>query len=41
VEAQRERLGEFARAGISTAVLALFCAPDQLPASIDAFAPDE
>jgi probable F420-dependent oxidoreductase len=41
VEAQRERLGEFARAGISTAVLALFSAPDQLPALIDAFAPDE
>jgi probable F420-dependent oxidoreductase len=41
VEAQRERLGEFARAGITTAVLALFCAPDQLPPLIDAFAPDE
>ena len=41
VEAQRERLRGFARAGITTAVLALFCTPDQLPPLIDAFAPDE
>jgi alkanesulfonate monooxygenase SsuD/methylene tetrahydromethanopterin reductase-like flavin-dependent oxidoreductase (luciferase family) len=40
VEAQRERLAEFARAGITTAVLALFCTPGQLPALIDEFAPD-
>jgi alkanesulfonate monooxygenase SsuD/methylene tetrahydromethanopterin reductase-like flavin-dependent oxidoreductase (luciferase family) len=40
VEAQRERLAEFARAGITTAVLALFCTPSQLPALIDEFAPD-
>ena len=39
VEAQRERLAEFARAGITTAVLALFCPPDDVPAQIDAFAP--
>jgi probable F420-dependent oxidoreductase len=38
VEAQRERLGEFAAAGINTAVLALSCAPAQLPTVIDAFA---
>jgi hypothetical protein len=40
VEAQRERLAEFSRAGITTAVLALFCTPGQLPALIDEFAPD-
>jgi probable F420-dependent oxidoreductase len=40
VEAQRERLGEFASAGITTAVLALFCPPSELPALIDSFAPD-
>jgi probable F420-dependent oxidoreductase len=39
VEAQRERLEEFERAGISTAVLALSCRPDDLPQLIDAFAP--
>jgi probable F420-dependent oxidoreductase len=41
VEAQRERLSEFAHAGITTAVLTLSCAPSQLPALIDAFAPDD
>ena len=40
VEAQRERLAEFARAGITTAVLALFCSPGQVPGLIDEFAPD-
>jgi alkanesulfonate monooxygenase SsuD/methylene tetrahydromethanopterin reductase-like flavin-dependent oxidoreductase (luciferase family) len=40
VEAQRERLTEFARAGITTAVLALSCPPGDVPALIDAFAPD-
>jgi alkanesulfonate monooxygenase SsuD/methylene tetrahydromethanopterin reductase-like flavin-dependent oxidoreductase (luciferase family) len=39
VEAQRERLAEFAAAGIDTAVLALACPPAELPAVIDAFAP--
>ena len=39
VEAQRERLGEFAAAGIDTAVLAVFCAPAELPGVVDAFAP--
>jgi probable F420-dependent oxidoreductase len=39
VEAQRERLDEFAAAGIDTAVLALSCSPAELPAAIDAFAP--
>ena len=39
VEAQRERLAEFANSGISTGVLALSCAPDELPTLIDAFAP--
>jgi probable F420-dependent oxidoreductase len=39
VEAQRERLGEFAAAGIDTAVLAVSCAPPELPGVIDAFAP--
>jgi probable F420-dependent oxidoreductase len=39
VEAQRERLAEFGHAGISTAVLALSCPPDDVPALIDAFAP--
>ncbi len=38
VEEQRERLAEFERAGISTAVLALSCPPSELPAVIDAFA---
>ncbi len=39
LEAQRERLEEFAAAGIDTAVLALACPPVELPAVIDAFAP--
>ncbi len=39
VEAQRERLAEFAKVGITTAVLALTCPPDEVPALIDAFAP--
>jgi probable F420-dependent oxidoreductase len=39
VEAQRERLAEFERAGITTAVLALSCPPSDLPTLIDAFAP--
>jgi len=38
VEAQRERLREFAAAGIDTAVLAVSCAPPELPGVIDAFA---
>jgi probable F420-dependent oxidoreductase len=41
VEAQRERLGEFAAAGIDTAVLAVSCAPAELPGIIDAFAPSD
>jgi alkanesulfonate monooxygenase SsuD/methylene tetrahydromethanopterin reductase-like flavin-dependent oxidoreductase (luciferase family) len=40
VEAQRERLEAFGDAGITTAVLALSCTPDRLPALIDEFAPD-
>jgi probable F420-dependent oxidoreductase len=40
VEAQRERLEAFGNAGITTAVLALSCTPDRLPALIDEFAPD-
>jgi probable F420-dependent oxidoreductase len=39
VEAQRERLAEFAAAGISTGVLALLCPPQELPRLIDGFAP--
>jgi probable F420-dependent oxidoreductase len=39
VDAQREQLAEFGRAGISTAVLALLCAPDDVPKVIEAFAP--
>jgi probable F420-dependent oxidoreductase len=39
LEAQRERLAEFAASGIDTAVLALSCTPADLPAVIDAFAP--
>jgi alkanesulfonate monooxygenase SsuD/methylene tetrahydromethanopterin reductase-like flavin-dependent oxidoreductase (luciferase family) len=39
VEAQRERLAEFAAAGIDTPVLALSCPPEELPHVIDAFAP--
>jgi alkanesulfonate monooxygenase SsuD/methylene tetrahydromethanopterin reductase-like flavin-dependent oxidoreductase (luciferase family) len=38
-EVQRERLAEFAAAGIDTAVLALVCTPDDVPVLIDAFAP--
>jgi probable F420-dependent oxidoreductase len=38
VEAQRERLEEFGRAGISTGVLVLACDRDRLPGLIDAFA---
>jgi len=37
-EAQRERLAEFADAGIGTAVLAVSCAPAEVPRVIDAFA---
>jgi probable F420-dependent oxidoreductase len=39
VEAQRERLAEFAAAGITTAVLVLSCAPGELQSLIDGFAP--
>jgi probable F420-dependent oxidoreductase len=39
VEAQRERLAEFAAAGIDTAVLALSCKPDEVPGIIETFAP--
>ncbi len=39
VEAQRERLAEFAAAGIDTAVLAVSCRPDEVPDIIGAFAP--
>ena len=39
VEAQRERLAEFAAAGIDTAVLALSCKPEEVPHVVDAFAP--
>ena len=39
LEAQRERLAEFAAAGIDTAVLALSCPPAELTAAIAAFAP--
>jgi probable F420-dependent oxidoreductase len=39
VEAQRERLGEFAAAGIDTAVLAVSCGPAEVPQVIDSFAP--
>jgi len=39
VEAQRERLAEFADAGIDTAVLAVSSSPAELPQAIDAFAP--
>jgi len=37
--AQKERLGEFVARGITTPVLTPICAPDQLPAAIDALAP--
>jgi alkanesulfonate monooxygenase SsuD/methylene tetrahydromethanopterin reductase-like flavin-dependent oxidoreductase (luciferase family) len=39
VEVQRERLTAFASAGITTAVLALSCPPNELRVLIDAFAP--
>ena len=39
VEAQRERLTEFAAAGIETAVLAVSCAPADGPDVIEAFGP--
>src|SRR5439155_8314926 len=39
VEAQRERLAEFAAAGIETAVLAVSCAPTDVPDVIEAFSP--
>jgi len=39
VEAQRERLDEFADAGIETAVLAVSCSPAEVAQVIDAFAP--
>jgi alkanesulfonate monooxygenase SsuD/methylene tetrahydromethanopterin reductase-like flavin-dependent oxidoreductase (luciferase family) len=39
VEAQRERLAEFADTGIETAVLALSCPPAELPQVIDALGP--
>jgi probable F420-dependent oxidoreductase len=39
VEAQRERLAEFADAGIETAVLALSCPPAEVPQVIGAFGP--
>jgi probable F420-dependent oxidoreductase len=39
VEAQRERLSEFAGAGIDTAVLAISCPPGKLEQAIDGFAP--
>jgi hypothetical protein len=38
-EAQKQRLGEFVAAGITTPVLTPICPPDQLPATIDALAP--
>ena len=40
MEEQRQRLAEFERAGITTAVLALSCPPSELPALVDAFAPE-
>lgn len=39
IDAQRERLAEFGRAGITTGVLALSCAPRDVPLLVDAFAP--
>jgi probable F420-dependent oxidoreductase len=39
IEAQRERLTEFAQAGIGTGVLALMCPPAELPRLIEEFAP--
>jgi probable F420-dependent oxidoreductase len=39
IDAQCERLAEFGRAGITTGVLTLSCAPGDVPALVDAFAP--
>jgi alkanesulfonate monooxygenase SsuD/methylene tetrahydromethanopterin reductase-like flavin-dependent oxidoreductase (luciferase family) len=39
VEAQRERLDEFAAAGIATAILSIACPPDELPGALDALGP--
>jgi probable F420-dependent oxidoreductase len=39
VEAQRERLAEFAAAGIQTGVLAVSCPPAEVPRVIDGFSP--
>lgn len=39
IDAQRERLTEFGRAGIATGVLALACAPGDVPKLVDAFSP--
>ena len=39
VEAQRERLAEFAAAGIQTGVLAISCPPTEVPRVIDEFSP--
>jgi probable F420-dependent oxidoreductase len=39
LEAQRERLAEFGRAGITTGVLALSCPPAELPEQLETFAP--
>lgn len=39
VEAQRERLDEFAAAGITTAILSISCPPEELGPAIDALAP--
>ena len=38
-EEQKKRLAEFVQRGITTPVLTPICAPDQLPAAIDALAP--
>jgi probable F420-dependent oxidoreductase len=38
-EQMRERLGEFAAAGVTTFVLSALCGPDDLPAFIDGLAP--
>jgi probable F420-dependent oxidoreductase len=38
-EQMRERLGEFAAAGVTTFVLSAMCGPDDLPAFIDGLAP--
>jgi probable F420-dependent oxidoreductase len=37
---QKRRLGEFVERGITTPVLTPICAPDQIPAAIDALAPN-